>query len=44
MLLLTADRVDALERKLTRRRLLLAAGAVGGLTAALLFARGARRR
>jgi hypothetical protein len=41
LLLMMADRVDALESRLTRRRLLLAAGAVGGALfgVGLLFAR-----
>jgi hypothetical protein len=38
MLLLLADRIDAFESKLTARNLLLAAGAIGGVTAALLLA------
>ena len=40
MLLLLADRVDAIESKLTARNLLLTAGAIGGVAAAgIYFAR-----
>jgi hypothetical protein len=46
MLLAMADRIDALESRVTRRRLLLAAGTVGGALVGLvlLFGRARRRR
>jgi hypothetical protein len=44
MLLMLADRVDALERRITGRRLLLAAGAFGGIVALVRAGRRRRRR
>ena len=43
MMLMLADRIDAFESKLTARNLLLAAGAVGGVAAALFVAIRRRR-